>query len=152
MDDIATSYEIIKIIKKTKEIMKKTMEEQFKDLNLTGPQGVLVGVLAHNGEHKISDLSEKMCLSNSTVSGIIDRLEKQGFVARKRSEEDRRIVMVDLTEEFRKESKERFKKLEEYVVNMISNATKEELNEILTGLRTLERVLSTAKNQEKREE
>ena len=35
---------------------------------------------------KITELSNKLCLSNSTVSGIIDRLEKQEMVVRERSD------------------------------------------------------------------
>ncbi len=143
--DLDKSYEIIRSIKSVKEALKHNFHKRFKDLNLTAPQGMLIGILVRKGQMKISDLSEEMALSNSTVSGILDRLEKNKFVERKRSEEDRRVVMVDLTDEFRKEAKERFKTAEDSLSNVIKLATPEESEEVLKGLATLDKLLNRAK-------
>ncbi|WP_206076166.1 MarR family winged helix-turn-helix transcriptional regulator [Marinitoga lauensis] len=56
------------------------MAENFNDTEITYSQWMLLGVLMKNGSMKVSDLSKKMGLSNSTVSGIVDRMEKQGFI------------------------------------------------------------------------
>lgn len=144
IQDLDKSYEIIRTIKRVKESLKHNFEKRFKDLNLTAPQGMLIGTLIHNGQMKVSDLSEKMALSNSTVSGIIDRLEKNKFVERKRSEEDRRVVMVDLTEDFRKEAKERFKTVEASLTGVMKLATTEEAEAVLKGLETLDKLLKRA--------
>lgn len=101
---------------------------------------MLVGILMHFGEMRISDLSEKIGLSNSTVSGIVDRLEKQGLVKRVRSNEDRRVVYVNVTEEFRKNTKAHFKNIEDKFESMMNKATSEELDMILVGLETLKKV------------
>ena len=101
MDNLDKTYEIIKNLKLIKETLKKTMEKPFKNLDLTGPQSMLIGILGHHGKLKISDLSKKMGLSNSTVSGIIDRLEAHGLIERIRDSDDRRVVMVDLKDDFR---------------------------------------------------
>jgi len=145
INELDKSYEIIRTIKSVKESLKHNFEKRFKDLNLTAPQGMLIGILVRNGQMKISDLSEKMALSNSTVSGIIDRLEKNEFVERRRSEEDRRVVMVDLTEDFRKEAKERFKTVEDSLSSVLKLATQEEAEEVIKGLETLDKLLNRAK-------
>jgi len=147
INDIDKSYEIIRSIKNVKESLKHNFHKRFKDLNLTAPQGMLIGVLVHNGQMKISDLSEKMALSNSTVSGIIDRLEKNKFVERKRSEEDRRVVMVDLTEDFRKEAKERFKTVEDSLSSVLNLATPEETEQVLIGMDILDKLLKRVKDE-----
>jgi Transcriptional regulators len=46
----------------------------------------------------MSQLSESMNFPMSTATGIIDRLVKKGYVQRDKSESDRRIVVVSLTE------------------------------------------------------
>ena len=51
---------------------------------------------------KITEFSNQLCLSNSTVSGIIDRLEKQEMVVRERSEEDKRVVYVSISPNLKK--------------------------------------------------
>lgn len=125
--------------------IKHNLGHHFKGINLTAPQGMLMGILAKHGKMKVSDLSEELGLSNSTVSGIIDRLEKQGLVERTRSEEDRRVVYVSVTEETKKNTEKHFKCVEREFETMVSEATPEELDEILNGLAVLERVLHRKK-------
>lgn len=121
------------------------MGQHFNAMNLTGPQGMMMGILSHDGEMKISDLSEKLGLSNSTVSGIIDRLEKQGLVERTRSLEDRRVVYVNVSTEFRKNSKENFCKIEKTFEDIMTKATTEEIEIILKGLDALEQIMDRQK-------
>ncbi|WP_250860562.1 MarR family winged helix-turn-helix transcriptional regulator [Oceanirhabdus seepicola] len=150
--DLDKSYEIIRSIKSVKESLKHNFHKRFKDLNLTAPQGMLIGILVRKGQMKISDLSEEMALSNSTVSGIIDRLEKNKFVERKRSEEDRRVVMVDVTESFRKEAEKRFKTVEDSLSTVLKLATPEEEEKVLIGLDILDKLLNRVKDDNNSEE
>lgn len=141
MDELNEGIQIMKTLKHVMNIVRQNIESQFQEMKLTGPQGMLIGTLAHSEQMKISELSEKIGLSNSTVSGIIDRLEKQGLVERIRSEEDRRVVYVKVTEEFQKSAKKRFQELEEKLEALMLNASSEEREKILEGLDTLKHVI-----------
>lgn len=121
--------------------IKKNLGTRFNSFNLTGPQGMLMGILNRYGEMKVSDLSEKLGLSNSTVSGIIDRLEKQDLVKRTRSESDRRVVYVSATEKFKKGFEENFKELENDFGRMLSKASTDEIDTIIEGLHLLQKIL-----------
>lgn len=48
---------------------------------------------------RMSELAGLSDLSSAHLTGIVDRLEARGFVKRERSDEDRRVVMVSLTDE-----------------------------------------------------
>jgi DNA-binding MarR family transcriptional regulator len=139
--EIDSGIRIVRVFKRVGHMLKQSMDKQFGDMKLTGPQGMLMGILAHDGEMKISDLSEKLGLSNSTVSGIIDRLEKQGLVERIRSNEDRRVVYVNVTETYKREFKEKFCKIEKYLQESLTRATDEEVEIILKGIDKLEEVI-----------
>jgi len=141
MEDISKNLEVISTLKQIMASLKHKIRCQYKDDNLTGPQGMLMGILAHHGEMKISDLSEKLHLSNSTVSGIIDRLENLGLVERIRSKEDRRVVYVNITPEYKKVAEQRFKEIEQSVALKMSNANPEDLDKVLEGLNILKRLL-----------
>jgi DNA-binding MarR family transcriptional regulator len=141
MEEISKGIKIIRTMKQIMSAVRQGMEKRFGGMKLTAPQGMLIGTLAHGGEMKISDLSEKLGLSNSTVSGIVDRLEKQGLVERVRSEEDRRVVYVNLSPEFRENSKGHFHEFERNFEAMMKEATPEELDTILQGLDTLKQVI-----------
>ena len=128
-------------MKNFRNLMRENFEKKFSQLNLTSTQGMLVSILARDGEMKVSDLSKKMLLSNSTVSGIIDRLEKSNVVERRRNPKDRRKVMIDLTAEFREDTRGHFKAMGEHFASILKIATAEELDEILIGFKTLEKLL-----------
>lgn len=142
MDEESQGIKILTILKHIMIEINKSMHNQFKKLDLTGPQGMLIGILNHNGKMKVSDLSKKLGLSNSTVSGIIDRLEKRGFVQRIRSEKDRRIVYVDISEEFKEQTKQNFFNLKEKFETIIKYASPEEIEEIFKGLNALQNIVT----------
>lgn len=148
MDELNRSFEVLKLIKRVSENMKQEIHKQFGEMNLTAPQGMLIGTLAKNGPTKVTDLSEKMCLSNSTVSGIIDRLEKCGHVQRIRSQEDRRVVVIDLTPEFRSTIGGQFRIVDEMMAKVIARASAEEMEDIIKGLAALDRVITLYKGAE----
>lgn len=64
---------------------------------LTGPQLVCLRTLARLGPITPSVLAREMDLSHATVTGIVDRLESQGLLARTRDAVDRRRVVIGLT-------------------------------------------------------
>jgi DNA-binding MarR family transcriptional regulator len=71
------------------------MSRQF---GLTGAQsGVLRNLFAH-GALSSADLSRKLYVTPSNITGVIDRLERKGLVERVRKEGDRRIALITLTE------------------------------------------------------
>jgi DNA-binding MarR family transcriptional regulator len=57
---------------------------------ITGPQLVCLRVLASSGPMTASELARNVELSQATVTGIVDRLERRGCVVRRRDEKDRR--------------------------------------------------------------
>jgi len=69
-----------------------------RSLGLTGPQVTALKLLEGIGQLSLSDLSERMSAKNSTITGIVDRMVQGGLVERQRSEDDRRVVLIALTD------------------------------------------------------
>ncbi len=65
---------------------------------LSGPQVLCLRRLAEQGPMQTSHLAGEVNLSSATVCGILDRLEQRGFVIRERQSDDRRRVVVSLSE------------------------------------------------------
>lgn len=80
--------------------MSRLFREHFGRLHLTFPQALVLNVLGEEGPMPISLLAERTGSANSTVSGIVDRLEKLGLARRERSEQDRRVILVAATERY----------------------------------------------------
>ena len=77
----------------------RTVAEQY---GLTGSQLLVLKMLEPKGKVSLSELSDRIRAKNSTVTGIIDRMERDGLVGRRRSEDDRRVVYLELTAKGRK--------------------------------------------------
>jgi DNA-binding MarR family transcriptional regulator len=77
---------------------RRLTKERARAFGLTGPQLTVVKVLEQLGDLSLSSLSARIRAQNSTVTGIIDRMEREDLVRRERSEADRRIVHITLTD------------------------------------------------------
>jgi DNA-binding MarR family transcriptional regulator len=88
---------ISKSIHKLTKLYTATLESFLKELGLTKPQGMIIGQI-YKEPKTIGHISETVKLSGSTVSSIIDRLERDGWVQRIRDKSDRRIVWIQKTE------------------------------------------------------
>jgi len=85
---------VIYLMTETRRITK----ELARRANLTSPQLTVIKILEQIGDLSLSELSDKIRAQNSTVTGIIDRMEREGLALRVRSTEDRRVVRIRLTE------------------------------------------------------
>lgn len=72
------------------------------DHEITGPQLLALTTIANDRDITAKDISERIHVSPSTVVGVLDRLEQRGLIQRKRSERDRRRVLVNATPKGRK--------------------------------------------------
>ena len=70
----------------------------LKDLGLTYTQYIVMMVLWENDGVSVRSLGEKLHLDSGTLTPLLKKLENIGYVTRKRSEEDERVVLVSLTE------------------------------------------------------
>jgi DNA-binding MarR family transcriptional regulator len=65
---------------------------------LTEPQSAVVRNLYSIGPMSSADLSRRLFVTPSNITGIIDRLEKKGLVERIRKQGDRRVALITLTD------------------------------------------------------
>jgi DNA-binding MarR family transcriptional regulator len=77
-----------------------------REVGLTGPQLTVIKLLESFGDLSLSSLSERIRAQNSTVTGIIDRMEREGLVKRERSTSDRRVVFIRLSDKGAKLARE----------------------------------------------
>lgn len=69
---------------------------------LTYPQYTVLSVLRQHGPTPVTGIARQLGLSTNTVSPLLKRLEQHGWISRRRSEQDERTVLVDLTSEGRR--------------------------------------------------
>ncbi len=73
----------------------------LKPLGLTYTQYIVFLVLWEKDGLSVSEIGEKLMLDNGTLSPLLKKMEKAGYIERRRSREDDRVVEITLTEEGR---------------------------------------------------
>src|SRR5512133_1544556 len=68
-----------------------------RDLDLGPPQLHALLWLGHDGPLTMGELARRLWVTEKTVTGLVDRLERDGHLARERDASDRRVVRVRLT-------------------------------------------------------
>ena len=130
--------EIIEIFKNIKKAISSKFEKSAKKYGFTAPQ---LGVIFHlhvMPSITLQALSEHMGLTKSTVSGIVDRLEKQGVVTREIPKDNRRIVKLSISEEIKKNNdvcKMKKEFIADFISESIKNTDPEEVENMIHGLR-----------------
>lgn len=81
----------------SKEIIRR-YRPYLEPLGLTYTQYIAMMVLWERGEVSVKSLGERLYLDSGTLTPMLKMLESKGFVQRKRSKEDERVLLVSLTE------------------------------------------------------
>ncbi len=92
-DDRVAIVTGLRRIVKALETYSRAVQREF---GLTGPQLWAVKVLAR-GQLTAGELAQALAVHQSSVSVLVERLERRGLVRRTRDPDDRRVVHVALT-------------------------------------------------------
>jgi DNA-binding MarR family transcriptional regulator len=116
--------------------------ECVAEFGVTAVQGMVLAFLAEEDEVTSGSLGSRVKFDSATLTGIIDRLARAGLVERKNNPDDRRAILICLTEKGKAVGNEIQGRIEPENRSFLSNLTDEE--EII--FRTLLRkVLSRSK-------
>lgn len=122
--------------------LSQQFRHHFGKLNLTFPQALALNVLGSEGPMPISRLAERTGSANSTISGIVDRLERLELAKRTRSELDHRVIFVEATEKYHQLRSQVETGVNEYFSQLLGTLNPEERACVARGLELLDRVLS----------
>ena len=121
--------------------MSQQFRSHFGRLDLTFPQALVLTVLGEDGPVPISALAERTGSANSTVSGIVDRLEKLELARRVRSGEDRRVIYVAVTDKYQSLRERAEANVGGYFDSVLSTMTAEDRDMVARALLRLDEAL-----------
>jgi MarR family transcriptional regulator, organic hydroperoxide resistance regulator len=81
---------------------RRLSKDEASQYGVTPTQLSVLKLLQQIGDLSLGTLSREIGAHNSTVTGIVDRMESAGLVERDRSEEDRRVWIIRLTSQGRR--------------------------------------------------
>ncbi len=118
----------------------------FREYGLTASQYNILRILRGEGKPLPSlEVADRMVQVVPAITGLIDRLEKAGFVSRHRGERDRRVVYIEITDEARKLLERMDRPVIDLHHKLIGHLTRNELQDLTRLLEKARAPLSAAK-------
>ncbi len=103
----------------------------FRDFGLTNSQYNVLRILRGEGQPLPSlEIADRMIQVVPAITGLIDRLEKQELVSRRRCLEDRRVVYVEITSKGLSLLKQLDAPVDEMHKSLVGHLTRTELKEL----------------------
>ena len=113
------------------------MTEKLSVFDLTPVQYAVLYCLWENNKKSPKEIAERLKLENSTISGILERMEKKGLIKRMISKEDRRFIQIMWTEKGAALEEDVLAAVDEVNEEVMSVFSKEECENLKTQLRVL---------------
>ena len=98
MEEVPLSRQVLLSLRQIIRAMDLRSRQLEKSLGLTVPQLVILKEVAASSNAPIGSIARQISLSQATVTTIVDRLEQRGLVERNRANDDRRKVLVTITD------------------------------------------------------
>jgi len=133
--------EIIDDIRRVFQVVNEQSKKTKRETGITGPQLWAIKMIGDLSPIRVSDLAARMYLHPATVVGILNRLELQGLIKRLRTNEDRRVVKVELTEEGKEIVAKAPQVSQGLLVSGLEVLPLKKLKDIAAGLEELVRIL-----------
>lgn len=124
-------------LRKVDYIIRRKGRVILSDFNTTVPQFTALQILINNGEMTISELSQNMDLACSTITDLIDRMEKTNLVRRKKDDQDKRVVRVEVLQEGHDILARVLEKRIEFLDDKLRGVTEEDKQTLSTALKNL---------------
>jgi len=97
----------------------------------------VITALEADGPMSMRRLAEALDVADASATGIVDRMEKRGLVERRHDTDDRRVVLVHLTEEGRAVFSRMIDHRREMLVRILGELSADEMAALLKGMRAV---------------
>lgn len=130
------SRQISEAILKLNKLYRSALDRHLRDFALTKAQLMVIGEI-YEERKTIGQISEAIQLSYSTVSGIIDRLERDGWIERIRDLDDRRVIWIQTKDKIQEIGTTIHTYQESIFTPLLEKLSKEQMDEIIHSLHLL---------------
>lgn len=137
--DLSIDEKVMMAIVRAAELFKKEASSIFRNWGLTFSQYNVLRVLdaSENCQNTMTNISNIMLVSGANMTGIAKRLERNGFLIRKRDPNDDRIIWLEITPKGRQTLKNISDEKEKNIAKYLMKYTHEEKLQILNQLQSI---------------
>ena len=126
-DELRMQEDAFAFIEEIKELLSSDIWSNIL-LNCSKNEVLIFWLLYRREEANMTEIAEYIHVPLNTATGIVSKMEKNGFIVRDRLKEDKRVVVIHLTEKGKTQVKALVDEITYYAVQTISVFSKEEMD------------------------
>ncbi len=133
--------EIERLLRHVANIVRQRGREILSQFDITPPQFNALQALIRNQSMTMGELCQELFLASSTVTDLIDRMEKNDLVQRVRDEDDRRVVRLQVKDKGRSVLDEVMRARRAYLATVLSALSVPECNRLRDSLKQIHELM-----------
>lgn len=131
------SLKLFVVLTRAVQTITKQVEKDIKTYGMNATEFSVLELLYHRGDQPIQKIGEKVLLASSSMTYVVDKLEKKEWIVRRPCSEDRRVVYAAITEKGKEVMDEIFPKHQAFVHHLLSGLASEEKEQLIEQLKKL---------------
>ncbi len=122
------SLKLLVVMLRAAQTIEDLVKKDMKRYGINPTEFAVLELLYSKGEQPIQKIGKKILLASSSITYVIDQLEKKGLVQRIDCPADRRSKLVSITDKGKKFMEEAFHKHKKKIEELFSHMTEEEID------------------------
>ncbi|RDW16082.1 MarR family transcriptional regulator [Oceanobacillus arenosus] len=135
--DSDLSLKLFAVLSRVIDMMECKLLKGLKDYGINLTEFGVLELLYHKGDQPIQKIGKKILIASSSITYVVDKLEKKKHVKRVACPTDRRITYAAITDEGRELMEEVFPKLQAFMVEMMRGLDVNEKEKMIEQLKRL---------------
>lgn len=135
--DEELSLKLFVVLTRTLNAIKKRAEEDIRKLGLNPTEFAVLEFIYHKGDQPIQKIGEKVLIASSSITYVVDKLEKKNLLRRKPCLKDRRVIYATITEDGMELMKKVFPSHRQAIKEIMGGLNIEEKSHLIQQLKKL---------------
>lgn len=135
--DEKLSLKLFVVLTRALDSVRKGVEKEIRSYGLNPTEFAVLELLYNKGEQTVQKIGEKVLIASSSITYVVDKLEKKNLILRTPNQEDRRITQVSITEEGKTMMNEIFPGHVQAVQRILAGLDTTEKEEMISQLKKL---------------
>ncbi|MFK2825737.1 MarR family transcriptional regulator [Bacillus sp. B190/17] len=137
MNEQDLSLKLFVVLSRAVQSITKRIEEDIKSYGLNPTEFAVLELLFNKGDQPIQKIGDKVLLASSSITYVVDKLEKKNFLVRKPCPKDRRVTYASITREGHELMGSIFPKHKEAIQEIFGGLESEEKEVMIKQLKKL---------------
>ncbi|MEC1178711.1 MarR family transcriptional regulator [Metasolibacillus meyeri] len=136
-EEIKQSLKLFIVLSRAYKAINETTNHFFQKNGLNPTEFAVLELLYHKGRQPLQHIGNKILLASGSITYVVDKLEKRGYLSRVSCPEDRRVTYAEITDAGAQFMAELFPEHETNLHELLSALTPEEKDQAIELLKKL---------------